>query len=92
MADPEESCFFCEESYSTLAEVRRVHARLELDPTTTTATVERVCRRIGELELALQRHSCDAPRVPREAIAPPPSRLPARSGAALVERRTRESA
>ncbi len=49
--------------------------------------------RVGELELALRRHSCDAPRVPREAIAEPPPRLQARgSGAALVDRPTRESA
>ena len=72
MAGPERSCFFCEESLSTLAEVRRVYARLQLDPTTTIARVERVRRRVGELELALRRHSCDAPRVPGEAIAAPP--------------------
>lgn len=93
MAGPERSCFFCEESLSTLAEVRRVYARLQLDPTTTAATVERVRRRVGELELALRRHSCDTPRVAREAITEPPPRLRLRSsGAALVEHPARESA
>ncbi len=93
MAGPERSCFFCEESRSTLAEVRRVYARLELDPTSTMATLERVRRRVGELELALRRHSCDAPRVPRKAIAPPPPRLTARGrDAAVAEHDSRESA
>ncbi|MDA0256334.1 MAG: hypothetical protein O3C25_01135 [Chloroflexi bacterium] len=93
MESPQRSCFFCEESRDTLAKAQGVFARLALDPTTTAATVERVRRRVGELELALRRHSCDAPRIPREAIPEPPPRLPVgRADAALIEQPARESA